>query len=190
MPKRPRAQRGWNERGYLPHFDADNLIQFVTFRLTDSLPKSIFEDLAIRASDSADLRQQIEAFIDSGRGSCVLKDPVIASTVGNALKHFDGTRYRLLSWVIMPNHVHVLIEQMGGHPLGDVIHSWKSFTATTANKLLARKGAFWAPDYFDRYIRDQAHFDAAVHYIHENPVKAGLVPRAGEWRWSSACDRP
>jgi REP element-mobilizing transposase RayT len=80
----------------------------------------------------------------------------------------------------MPNHVHVLIEQAGGFRLGDIIHAWKSFTAKQANKHLGRTGAFWAPDYFDRYIRDQAHFDVAVHYIHENPVKAGLVARAEE----------
>jgi REP element-mobilizing transposase RayT len=88
----------------------------------------------------------------------------------------------------MPNHVHVLIKQMEGHRLCDIIHAWKSFTAKEANKRLGTAGLFWAPDYFDRYIRDQAHFDAVVRYIQENPVKAGLVAHAGECRWSSAWD--
>ncbi len=181
-----RPHKGWNQRGYLPHFDADTLIQFITFRLADSLPKSIFDELTAAASGSADLRQRIEATVDSGLGSCALRDPVVATMVQDALRHFDGERYKLLAWTIMPNHVHVLVEQNIGFPLGDIVRSWKSFTAKTANKQLGRTGVFWEPDYFDRYIRDQAHFDVAVHYIHENPVKAGLVALAADWRWSSA----
>ena len=128
--------------------------------------------------------------IDSGLGSCALRDPAIATIVQDALLHFDGRRYKLFAWTIMPNHVHVLIEQVGGFPLGEIVHAWKSFTAKQANKQLGRAGAFWAPDYFDRYIRDQAHYDVAVYYIHENPVKAGLVARMDEWRWSSAWEGP
>jgi putative transposase len=181
-----RQHKGWNQRGYLPHFDADTLIQFITFRLADSLPKAIFDELTAAGSGSADLRQRIEATVDSGLGSCALRDPVVATMVQDALRHVDGERYKLFAWTIMPNHVHVPIEQNMGFPLGDIARSWKSFTAKTANKQLGRTGVFWEPDYFDRYIRDQAHFDAAVHYIHENPVKAGLVARAADWRWSSA----
>jgi REP element-mobilizing transposase RayT len=126
--------------------------------------------------------------IDRGLGSCALREPLVAAVVRDALHHFDRARYRLIAWVIMPNHVHALIEQAGGFPLGDIVHAWKSFTAKQANKQLGRTGAFWAPDYFDSFIRDQTYFDVAVHYIHENPVKAGLVARAEEWRWSSACE--
>ena len=183
---RKRAQKGWNYRGYLPHFDADHLIQFITFRLADSLPKAIFDEMAAVASGSAELRQRIEAVIDRGFGRCALRDGAIAAIVRDAFEHFDGTRYRMIAWVIMPNHVHLLVEQIAGYPLGDIVHAWKSFTAKAANKHLGTTGAFWEPDYFDRYIRDQAHFDAAVHYIHDNPVKAGLVANAAEWRWSSA----
>jgi REP element-mobilizing transposase RayT len=183
---RKRPQKGWHYRGYLPHFDADTLIQFITFRLADSLPKAIFDELIATAAGSSDLRLKIEAAVDSGLGSCALRDPRIATMVQDALRHFDGRRYKLLAWVIMPNHVHVMVEQMAGYPLGDVIHAWKSFTAKEANKQLGASGSFWEPDYFDRFIRDQAHFDIAVHYIHENPVKAGLVASAEGWQWSSA----
>ena len=107
--------------------------------------------------------------IDRGLGSCALREPAVAAVVRDALQHFDGARYRLIVWVIMPNHVHALIKQAGGFPLGDIVHAWKSFTAKQANKQLGRTGAFWAPDYFDRYVRDQAHFDAAVHYILKIP---------------------
>jgi putative transposase len=182
----PRSHKGWTSRGYLPHFDAGTLIQAITFRLADSLPKAIYNDLAATASDSSDLRRRIEALIDGGRGACALRDPAIAAIVQDALLHFDSERYRLMAWAIMPNHVHVLIEQVEGHLLADCVHAWKSFTAKEANTYLRRSGALWAPEYFDRYIRDQAHFDGAVHYIHENPVKAGLVARPEDWRWSSA----
>jgi putative transposase len=182
-----RIQKGWNWRGYLPHFDADTVIQLMTFRLADSLPKAIFNELVALASNDADLRKRIETMIDGGLGSGALRVPVVAAIVRDALHHFDGVRYRLIAWVIMLNHVHALIEQVGGFPLGDIVHAWKSFTAKHANKKLGRTGAFWAPDYFDRYIRDQTHLDVAVHCIHENPVKAGLVARAEEWQWSSGC---
>jgi hypothetical protein len=137
-----RLQKGWNERGYLPHFDADTLIQFITFRLADSLPKAIVDALRAGASDSADLRKKIESAVDSGFGSCALRDPAIATMVQDALRHFDGERYMQLAWTIMPNHVHALVQQIGGRPLADIIHGWKSFTAKRANKQLCRKGTF------------------------------------------------
>lgn len=129
---------------------------------------------------------RIEAFEDSGAGACWLKDDRIARIVEQALLHFDGARYRLLAWCVMPNHVHVVIETHQGFPLGEVVHSWKSFTANQANKVLGRTGPFWMADYYDRFVRDERHFLAVVRYVTENPVKAGLVSDASQWRWSSA----
>jgi REP element-mobilizing transposase RayT len=82
----------------------------------------------------------------------------------------------------MPNHVHVLIE-MKNYSLSNIVHSWKSFTAHKANKLLNRTGRFWMSDYFDRFIRDEKHFMATVEYIRRNPVKAGLVNAPEKWPW-------
>jgi len=113
----------------------------------------------------------------------MLRDPVSARIVENALGFFDGERYRLLSWVIMPNHVHVLIEQIPGYRLGDIVHSWKGFTAKQINHLRGRQGAFWAPDYYDRFVRDAVHFESALAYIRNNPVKAGLVAVPEDWPW-------
>jgi putative transposase len=103
--------------------------------------------------------------------------------------HFDGERYRLMAWCIMPNHVHVLIETVAAFRLDQVLHSWKSYTAQKANEALGRKGPFWAREYYDRYIRDDQHFADAVAYIEQNPVKAGLVETAAAWRYSSAARR-
>jgi REP element-mobilizing transposase RayT len=181
--------RLWHRRGYIPHFDGGAVVQTITFRLNDSLPRQIYAGLAKAAKNDVDRRRRLEAMIDEGRGACRLAHPHHAEIVQTALKHFDGQRYRLLAWVIMPNHVHAAIEQVEGHRLGDIIHSWKSFTANQINSIRKSAGAVWAPDYFDRYIRDEVHFTKAVEYIEDNPVKAGLAGRAEDWAYSSASAR-
>lgn len=187
-PVRQGRHRGWHSRGYLPHYDKPGLLQSITFRLDDALPTHVLERMKADAEIKNDdqLRQKVEEYLDAGHGECHLRNPLIAQLVENALQHFDGERYRLIAWVIMPNHVHVLIEIYEGHPMDKVVHSWKSFTSKEANKILGRSGQFWAPDYFDRYIRNQEHFNNVVRYIHYNPLKAGLVKRAEDWQYSSA----
>lgn len=115
-----------------------------------------------------------------------MNDPRIASTVQNALLFFDGRRYRLHAWVVMPNHVHALLTPLAGWELGQILHFWKSFTANECNKLLGRHGKFWQKESFDRYVRDERHYHNAVAYIERNPVKAGLCEKPEDWRWSSA----
>jgi REP element-mobilizing transposase RayT len=117
-----------------------------------------------------------------------LRRPEIAALVQENLLHLDGTRYRLLAWVVMPNHVHALIE-IRQTPLAEILHGWKSFTGKAANRLLNRSGDFWRNEYFDRFIRDEEHFRKAMRYIESNPVKAGLVKSAEEWIFGSACHR-
>lgn len=187
-PHSANPHKGWHSRGYLPHFDQPDLVQSITFRLADALPVDVIELLSQDKEKLTDLekRQRLETYMDAGYGECFLRDPRIGSLVENAFIYFDKVRYRLLAWVIMPNHVHVLIETMLGFPLDEIIQSWKSFTAHQANDLLGRSGQFWFPDYFDRYIRNERHYDNVVRYIHENPVKAGLVSKAMDWPFSSA----
>ncbi len=172
--------KGWHSRNYLPHFDAPGVIQGITYRLEDALPADVLKTLTEDAKmmDDAAKRARIEEYLTAGYGACYLRQPRIAKIIEGNWLHFDGKRYKLIAWVVMPNHVHVLIEIFEGYPLDRVIHSWKSYTATQANKILKRKGKFWFTDYYDRYIRDERHFANAVRYIHENPVKAGLVERA------------
>ncbi|MEI7643038.1 MAG: DUF1156 domain-containing protein [Chloroflexales bacterium] len=185
-----RAHKGWHSRGYLPHFDQPGLMQSITFRLADAMPADRRAEWADMLNEIDDVRrhQRIEGYLDAAHGSCALRDERVAELVQQALLHFDSERYRLLAWVIMPNHVHVLIETFAGYPLDQILHSWKSYTAKEANKLLGRTGEFWQPEYFDRYIRDERHLADVVSYIHENPVKAGLASRAEDWVWSSARD--
>ena len=126
------------------------------------------------------------ASLDVGLGACWLRRPDVALVVENALMHFDGVRYRLLGWCIMPNHVHAVIEIVDEHSLTDIVGSWKSFTAKRANSQIGRSGPFWHPDYFDRFMRNEGHLARTVDYVENNPVKAGLVAEAFDWPWSSA----
>jgi putative DNA methylase len=182
----------WHSRGYIPHWEAGETAQAITFRLADSLPASLLacweSELQTLTNDARDLerRKRIERALDSGHGSGALAQCAVGEVVENALLHFDATRYRLHAWVIMPNHVHVLVTPIGGETLSEIVHSWKSFTAKKANALLGQKGAFWATEYFDRAIRDDVHFSNAVEYFAMNPVKAGLCGRPDAWRFSSA----
>ncbi|MEO7993835.1 MAG: transposase [bacterium] len=131
-------------------------------------------------------RRQIELYLDRGLGSCILRHHEAATIVQETLLKFDPERYRLLEWIIMPNHVHVLIEMGSTHSLSQVMHSWKSYTATMINRALGTSGTVWQADYFDRYIRDQRHFEAVVEYIRNNAVKAELVLKPEDWICSSA----
>jgi len=102
------------------------------------------------------------------------------------LIHFDGIKYKLHAWVVMPNHVHYLATPGAGYSLSEIVHSCKSFTAHEANRILDRKGRFWFPEPFDRYIRNHDHFEKTIRYIESNPVKAGLCEKVSDWRFSSA----
>ena len=183
--------KGWHSRGYLPHLDAGEIVQMVTFRLADSFPHQMLalwaDELAHLPRDEVTTEQyrRIERYIDRGAGEAWLRDERIASLVQDALLYFDGERYHLHAWVVMPNHVHALVTTADSHGLPGIVHSWKSYTANRANRLLKRQGDFWHRDYYDRYIRDDRHYATAVAYIEANPVRAKLCACVNEWTFSS-----
>jgi putative transposase len=193
------APVGWYSRGYLPHYNNSQTLQSVTFRLADSLPQSKLRELERELRDvdpeksDAARRKQIEVWLDSGMGCCALKHPVLASLMQETLLKFDGDRYRLIAWSVMPNHVHVLIETKD--TLSRIVQSWKSYTGRWALEKNAELGlgvpgkALWMREYWDRYIRNAAHFDNVVSYIERNPVAAGLCKQPFDWPWSSASAR-
>lgn len=189
------GNKEWYSRGYLPHRDKISLLQAITFRLSDSLPQNILskmeKELIMIPKDKHDLerRIKIEQWLDSGIGCCALKHPKMAEVMGNALLKFDGEKYKLIAWCIMPNHVHILIEPHIS--LGKIMQSWKSFTGRWAIKnnseleLGVPGETFWMREYWDRFIRDENHLNSVIEYIHNNPVKAGLCKSAEDWKWSS-----
>ena len=188
--------KGWYTRGYLPHFDAGPLrTQFITFRLFDSLPKNVLrrieEELRLRDPEniSRETFMLADHYLDNGHGECFLRLREVASIIKATLLKFDGVRYKLYAWVVMPNHAHALLRPLEGHSYERIMHSIKSFTASEANKVLNRKGPFWMREAFDRYIRDNEHFDRVFRYIENNPVKSGLCDTPAEWEFSSAFER-
>jgi putative DNA methylase len=187
MDKDPRY---WHSRGYLPHFDADGFTQFVTFGLADSVPQEVLnrwrEDLGNGEITDADFRRRVEYYLDQNYGSSHLRNSAIASCLEDTLLKWDLELYRLISWSIRPNHAHVCLTPNDGVKLSKVMHSIKSYVAHEANKILNRKGQFWAEEYFDRYIRDYKRFASVIAYIDNNPVKAKLCKSPEQWRWSSA----
>jgi putative transposase len=178
---------GWHQRGYLPHHDVPGVIQFVTFRLHDAMPtsrRSEWEAL-LRIEDDRQRRTKLEEYLDRGLGECWLRRPAVARLVENALRFFDGDRYRLRAWAVMPNHVHVLLD-VWQTPLAELLPSWKGFTARKANKLLERRGELWEREYWDTRMRDEEQARKALRYVESNPVKAKLVAEARKWPWGSA----
>ncbi len=183
--------RGWHTRGYLPHFDIPGAQQMLNFRLADALPQERQHEWAslLRIKDERERRIGLEGYCDQGYGACELAVPAVAQRMEKILLQDHDRRCRMLTWVIMPNHVHLLVE-VWTTPLSKLIQDWKSVSSHYVKQALQRPGNWWQEDYFDRYIRDDAHFHKAVHYIENNPVKAGLVKEAKAWPWSSAKWRP
>jgi REP element-mobilizing transposase RayT len=194
--------RYWYSRGYLPHCDYPGLLQAITYRLADSLPAGALDRLSEElrlfppVQREAKRRERIETWLDAGHGACVLLHPEAATCVIENWRHFAGVRYDLIAWVIMPNHVHILIRTYAGVALGRITQSWKNYTSRRIGSMIgiaphegskrSETPGIWYHEYWDRYIRDERHFNTVVAYIHQNPVKAGLATCAEDWPWSSA----
>jgi len=191
LPPRETRQ-GWHDRGYLPHFDGVGYDQAVTIRLADSLPRHVVKSLAQELEAlpenerTGEEIRRLNRFLDAGHGSCILKEKLAAALVQEALFFGHQLRYDLLAWVIMPNHVHAIVQPFEGWPLGKIVATWKKRSAREINKAVGRRGSLWYREYFDRFQRDYDHFQRTTAYIEANPVKAGLRNEASEWRWSSA----
>jgi putative DNA methylase len=182
--------RGWHQRGYLPHFDAPGVTQFVTFQLHDSFPvtrRAEFEAI-LKEPDESAKRRKLEAWLDRGHGECWLRRPDVAGLVEKTLLAGDGGDCRMQAWVVMPYHVHLVVD-VWDVPLVKLINGWKGKTSREANKLLGRRGAFWQEDYYDTLIRDEAHLKRAIRYTEQNPAKAFLTKAVRDWPWSSTRHR-
>jgi REP element-mobilizing transposase RayT len=187
---------GWSSRGYLPHFNSSGVIQFITIRLADSLPRHVCAALQaelgrLEADGAApqlveqQWRKRTEALLDAGYGACVLAREEVAEIVVKSIGILVVNGHEVLRWVVMPNHVHLLLKLQHGFELSSVIRSFKGRTGREVNRVLGSTGRFWYPEFFDRYIRDADHLDRVVGYIDDNPVRAGLVTKASDWRFGS-----
>jgi REP element-mobilizing transposase RayT len=175
-------------RGRLPHWELDESNYSITFRLRDSLPRSVAEMLfrerqhmlqtALNAAERAEADRmfslRLDTYLDAGYGTCILREDRNAAIVAGALKHFDRVRYDLHAWCVMPNHVHAMFYLARGADLQRVLHSWKSYTAHEIGQ-----GVIWQREYFDRIVRDERDFRDTRNYVLNNPAKAGLR----NWKW-------
>jgi len=182
-------------RRNLPHWTCAGrgTIYWVAFRLADSIPQEKLRPLQekrerwlathpepwdelSRSDYQSRFPDQIETWLDSGYGSCALARPEVRAALVGCLTRFEGTRLRLPASVIMPNHVHALIEPLIGNTLPELLKGIKGASAREANRLLGRSGTFWLDESYDHIVRDASEFEAFVNYIVANPTKAGLSP--------------
>lgn len=175
----------------LPHWEQPDCSYFVTWRLADSVDQNTLAawkqerdafmaahprpwEEAVEDAYHKQFTRRMERWLDAGHGACVLRDSRCREIVAECLQHFEGIRYDLVTWVIMPNHVHVIVCPCAGWSLMRILHTWKSYTANKINQLLGRQGALWMEESFDHIIRDKASLEKFSRYIQNNPVKAGL----------------
>jgi 1-hydroxy-2-methyl-2-(E)-butenyl 4-diphosphate synthase len=183
-----------SEATFLPHWTQDNATYAVTFRLADSLTTAALESYrnkqqaftepslkeSVIRKQLAEIQQtEIDPELDLSHGSCLFKTDAYAQLVADAMAHFDGKRYTLMAWCIMPNHVHVVLKLMEGELLEKVLHSWKSFTAHDINKALGQSGTIWQKESYNHLVTDDEDLRNQVTYLLDNPGKAGL----NEWKW-------
>ncbi|HRI15610.1 MAG TPA: UTP--glucose-1-phosphate uridylyltransferase [Verrucomicrobiota bacterium] len=186
-PDRPASIR----QRHLPHWTQEGCTYFVTFRLADSVPKDIEEGwrrekeehLRQLPKDESDEKRRealalfsarFEDDLDRGLGGCVLAEPEIAAEMERCLRHFDGERYTLGRYVIMPNHVHALVRPLMEHSLSDALQGWKSVSAHNVKKKFGGNRLQWQDESFDHIVRDETQLERFERYIEQNPVRARL----------------
>ena len=177
---------------HLPHWHQDDRFVFVTFRLYDSLPQEKLQWLYEEKEswlkrhpqpwDENTIKEYINKFgrtvdkwLDNDFGDCLLKKNNNRKIVEDALLFYDGNRYDLIAFVVMPNHVHLLIRKKKGQDLIEVMRSIKSYTAKKINENEKRTGRVWQSESYDRLIRDQKHFENVIRYIIANDKNLAWV---------------
>jgi REP element-mobilizing transposase RayT len=174
-----RVEDGFYRR-HLPHWQVDGAPHFITWRLEGALP-------AHMTAEFIRIDQQLDA---AETGPLWLRQPQIAQLIVNALHYGERQLklYELLAWVVMANHVHVVLYPRA--KLAQITKAVKGYTALEANRMLERTGQFWQHESFDRWIRDRYELERIIRYVERNPVKAGLVKCEDDFRWSSAFPVP
>jgi type I restriction enzyme R subunit len=189
---------------FRPHWSQAGAVVFLSFRTYDSIPREVLQRwerekqdwLRLRGHDAArhwsvvlptmtendraDFQKQFhrcrEDFLDTGQGPCLLRRPELARIVADSLLHFDGQRYRMGDFVVMPNHVHLLAAFAAADAMTVQCDSWLHFTAFQINKAIGEKGKFWQQEPFDHLVRSLEQYEYLKRYIADNPDKAGLKP--------------
>lgn len=198
----PQAEFHCYER-HLPHWRLPGTCYLITFRLNDSIPADVLQEMrdqltgwkhrlleaAAKHGGRLPVEEhlaweefqrghllKLESLLDEGHGECLLRDENYRDLVSATLHHFEGQRCEMMAFVIMPNHVHALCRPLAEHDLEKLTGSWKRHSSEALNRATRRRGRVWQQETFDRIIRDAAHFGQAVRYIAKNPIQAKLQP--------------
>jgi REP element-mobilizing transposase RayT len=178
----------------LPHWKIDGAIYWITFRLFDSLPQGKLTlwrqqreewvksqalpwNEAIWMEYDRLFGDRIQQWLDSGLGECVLARPLVRMEVQHAILKFNSKKLTIHGAVIMPNHVHLLLEPFPGEDISLIMKGIKGASARGANKVLGKKGSLWMEESFDHIVRSEAQYFKLIEYIKNNPVKARLEPQ-------------
>ena len=193
----------------LPHWDVHGATYFVTCCLAGSIPALGRLSSKVETATSPADRQignhhgdrssstgfaSRERILDAAVGVRWLEDQRLAAEVQLAMLYFAGTRYDVLAYVVMPNHVHWVFrplakfrERCASRPVREIImHSFCRQTARMCNRVLGRTGQFWQHESYDRVVRDEDELQRIIDYVEYNPVKAGLCEQPHQWEFSSA----
>jgi len=172
----------------LPHWIPPGRPIFITWRLIDTLPRALIASLRSSPLSSRRKFAVTDRFLDRAcSGPRWLTVPEIAGVVRDSILKgaSELPQYNLIAYVVMPNHVHLLIEP--ALPLARITRGIKGTTARSANLILGRPGErFWQDESFDHWVRTAAEGEKIIRYIEQNPVKAGLTATCTGWPWSSA----
>jgi REP element-mobilizing transposase RayT len=177
-------------RRRLPHWFPDDAMVFVTWRLAGSIPR-VGQTIAVCGLPTpavpVSFLQHDDHLDRSDFGPVWLQDTRVASMLAAALQYGETCRqlYHLHAWVIMPNHVHVVLAPRAAVP--SIMRWLKGRTGRMANRILGRTGMpFWQEESFDHWLRSAEELREAIDYVEGNPVKAGLVETKEQWAWSNA----
>ena len=194
-------------RGVLPHYQEQNQIISLTWRLAFTLPAHLQKILDqmndiqelkrfdLSQAESLEKKYYILSLIyDKHLGlyqsnEVNLCEPKAAPIIAGAIHFYDTKLYLLHAYCLMPNHLHILLQPLpksgtGFNKISEISRKIKSYTANQLNSLLHREGALWQHEYFDRFIRNPADYNRTVMYILNNPLKAGLVSKPDTWPWA------
>ncbi|HEY0977194.1 MAG TPA: transposase [Flavobacteriales bacterium] len=182
----------------LPHWKQGGKLYFITWRQADSLPQEQLQELRMERAAwlnrhgkktvqdlPAPFRNEyprifhhrVQTWLDAGYGSCVLLRAEAREIMISAFHHFKGQRYRLGSFVVAGNHVHVLVAPGPGVDVSSVLHAWKSFTSNAINKAIGRIGPLWMDESYDRLVRDPGHLERIETYMDGHIQQGAYVER-------------
>jgi len=174
-------------RRRLPHWQPEGASIFLTWRLHGSVARTLHTVEWESLTDGQRFLLWDHELDTASTGPTYLKNPLVAATVVETffLASQDWELCELFAWVVMSNHVHLLVKPK--RPLREITRAVKSTSAREANRILGRVGLpFWKDESYDHWIRDAKEFERIRRYIELNPVKAGLVTEPELWAWSSA----